>query len=57
MSVGAVLGPAELPTVALTFGDSGHCFDSEVIEMYLGGPNRDFAFLWLEARFLIREVV
>lgn len=45
MSVGAVLGPVELPTVALTFGDSGHCFDLEVIEMYLGGPNRDFAFL------------
>lgn len=45
MSVGAVLGPVELPTVALTFGDSGRCFDLEVIEMYLGVPNRDFAFL------------
>ena len=32
---GFLLGPMELHTVALTFGDSGHCFDSGVIEMYL----------------------
>lgn len=32
---GFLLGPMELHTVALTFGYSGHCFDSGVIEMHL----------------------